>query len=172
MRGLLGPGNLTRSSRVVSALKWGAISPTGPPPIFIFEMELSLSLWSCIWSGRLASEFGDPHVSIPSPQVRSTDMLWCLVYYMGALNQTQICELAQHTLKDSALASEPYFKFEDTLHFSMYLQLNSFVTCQSCDMDSLIQLHLSRWDIFSLGSDFFFQTENSENLRYPAGAEL
>jgi hypothetical protein len=38
--------------------------------------DLSLSLWSCIWSGRLANEFGDPHVSIPSPCAkRSTDML-------------------------------------------------------------------------------------------------
>ena len=53
-----------------------------------------------------------------------------------------------------------------------FFSQHSFVTCQSCDKDSFNQLQPSRWDIFSMGFCFFFQTENSENLRYPAGAEL
>ena len=53
-------------------------------------------------------------------------MLCSLVYYMGALNQTQICKLAQHTLMDSALASDSDFKFKDILHYGMYLQPTFF----------------------------------------------
>jgi hypothetical protein len=53
-------------------------------------------------------------------------MLSFLVYYMGALNQTHICKLSQYTLMDTSLSSDLYFKFKNTMHFGMYLQLNSF----------------------------------------------
>ena len=102
------------------------MSSAGPPPIFIFEMDLSLNLWSCIWSGRLASEFGEPRVSIPFPRARSADMLCSLVYYTGALNQIHICKIAEHTLMDSSLSSNSYFKFKEALHFGMFLQPTFF----------------------------------------------
>lgn len=49
---------------------------------------------------------------------------------------------------------------------------HSFITCQPFDKNSFYQLCLSRWVIFSLEFHFFFQIENSENLKYCAGVEL